>query len=169
MATVLIGAALLGALLLIVAEFTTLYSVNVAGRYVATIQTETAGSHNTYAMLPIALLAAGLALVAFRTRSRPALLALAVLGVAALLIAVLGDLPDAHAHGLTRRYQLASNSPGPGAVSGDARRGPAARGRRPRLGRPGSEPAPRPEPRPGHAATGRERQLEVPRPGRSHT
>jgi hypothetical protein len=113
-ATVFAAVGLLGALLLIVAEFTTLYSVKVAGRNVVAIQAETAGAHNSYAMLPIAVVAAGLAVVAFRNQSRPALLALAVLGIAAILIAVLGDLPDSRAHGLTRHYQLASNSPGPG-------------------------------------------------------
>jgi hypothetical protein len=108
------AAGLLGSLLLFVAEFTTLYSVNVEGEKVVAIQTQTAGSHNAYAMLPIAVLGALLSVAAYRTMNRPALLALAVLGVAALLIAVVGDLPDAHAHGLTHHYQLASNSPGPG-------------------------------------------------------
>jgi hypothetical protein len=105
---------LLGALVLIVAEFTTLYSVDVAGRYVVAIQTEAAGAHNAYAMVPLGALAALLALVAYRTESRAALVAVGALGVVAVLIAMVGDLPDAHAHGLTRHYQQARNSPGPG-------------------------------------------------------
>jgi hypothetical protein len=114
MGTVFGAAGLLGSVLLFVAEFTTLYSVKVAGQNVVAIQTETAGGHNAYAMVPIAVLGALLSVAAYRTMSRPALLALAVLGVAALLIAVVGDLPDAHAHGLTHHFQLASNSPGVG-------------------------------------------------------
>jgi len=47
-----------------------------------------------------------------------ALLALGVLGLAALLIALVGDLPDAQASGLilgpSGRYALASSSPGVG-------------------------------------------------------
>ena len=104
----------LGALLLIVAEFTTLYSVKAAGRYVTVIQTVTAGAHNAYAMVPIAVLGAALAIAAFRRPGPPALIALGALGLVAMLIAVLGDFPDAHAHGLTSHYALASNSPGPG-------------------------------------------------------
>ena len=108
------GAGVLGALVLIVAEFTTLYTVKAAGRYVTVIQTVTAGAHNAYAMVPIAVLGGALAIVAFRSPSRAALVALGALGVVAVLLAVLGDLPDTHAHGLTNRDALASNSPGPG-------------------------------------------------------
>jgi hypothetical protein len=105
---------MLGALLLLAAEFTTLYTVNVAGQSVVAIKTESAGAHNAYAMVPIALLAALLAVVAHRGQSRAALVALAALGVLSLLIAVIGDLPDTHAHGLTRQYVLASATAGPG-------------------------------------------------------
>jgi hypothetical protein len=59
-----------------------------------------AGSHHTYALVPIALLAAFFTIVVLTLGSRPALLAIGVLGVIALLIALLGDLPDAHASGL---------------------------------------------------------------------
>ncbi len=49
---------------------------------------------------------------------RPGLLAIGVLGVLALLISLLGDLPDAHGSGLigtaTTHYQLASATPSAG-------------------------------------------------------
>ena len=94
-----LAGAVVGSLLLVVAEFTTLYQAHLATR-VTPIQSVTAGSHNSYAMIPIAVLAAALAVAAWRAGSRPALLAVGVLGVVALLIALLGDLPDTHAMGL---------------------------------------------------------------------
>jgi hypothetical protein len=94
-----------GALLLIAAEFATLYQVHLATK-LAPIQSVTAGAHNSYAMVPIAALAAGLAVAAWRGGSRAALLAVGVLGVVALLIALLGDLPDAHATGLARHNSV---------------------------------------------------------------
>jgi hypothetical protein len=89
----------LGALLLAVAEFTALFRIHVAasGTHVKSVGT---GSHHSYAMLLIAVCAAALAWGIWRVGSRPALLGLGVLGVAALLIALLGDLPDASATGL---------------------------------------------------------------------
>jgi hypothetical protein len=45
-------------------------------------------------MIPIALLAAALGIAVWRTGSRSALLALGLIGVVAVLIAQLGDLPD---------------------------------------------------------------------------
>src|SRR5579859_440529 len=112
-AALLAAAALLGAALLVVAEFAPLYSV----RYVTSARsagTVSAGAHNSYALLPIALLAAVLAAGLLRTSGRPLLAALAGLGVLALLIALVGDLPDAHTHGLTARYVLAATTPGAG-------------------------------------------------------
>jgi hypothetical protein len=97
---VLVGG-LLGALLLLVAEGTTLYAVYTAGG-AAPVESVNTGSHQGYALVPIALLAALLSGVTWLTRGRAALLALAVLGLIALLIAGLGDLPDAHAKGLVR-------------------------------------------------------------------
>ncbi len=100
--TVLLGVmvgGLLGAALLLVAEFTTLYTVRTTngGTLIKTVAT---GSNHAFALIPIALLAAFLAVGAWRTGSRPALLAVGVLGVIALLISLVGDLPDAHASGL---------------------------------------------------------------------
>jgi hypothetical protein len=109
---VLLGG-LVGALLLLIAEFTTLYEVRTAASP-GPIKTVGAGSHHAYALVPIALLAIVLVYGVWRQHSRPALLAIGVLGVIALLIALLGDLPDAHASGLignASRYINASSSP----------------------------------------------------------
>jgi hypothetical protein len=91
--------ALLGALLLIVAEFTTLFQLrsSVGGGTVRSVGT---GSHHSYALVPVAVLAVVLGIAVYRTGSRPALVAIGTLGVLALLISLLGDLPDAHRSGL---------------------------------------------------------------------
>jgi hypothetical protein len=91
--------AVLGALLILVSQFTALYHVHVATGS-APIKTVGTGANHAWAPIPIALLAAALAVVVYRRRSRTALIALAVLGVVTLLIALLGDLPDAHATGI---------------------------------------------------------------------
>ncbi len=127
---------LLGAVLLLVAEFTTLYDVRTSsgGLLVKSVST---GSNHSYAMVPIAVLAALLASVAFRAASRPALLALGVLGVLALLIALVGDLPSAHTSGLTSERGLLHGDAGGARAPDhvrvrvpDARRAsPRARGR----------------------------------------
>jgi hypothetical protein len=100
------GAGGLGALLLAGAEFTTLFEVRSSARGAA-VQMVSAGAHHSYALLPIALLALVLTYSIWRTGSRIACLALAVLGLSALLIALIGDLPDAQVTGLLR---------GPGAL-----------------------------------------------------
>jgi hypothetical protein len=88
-----------GALLLLSAEFTPLYNAASATSTIP-VQTVHTGSHHAYALIPVALAAAVLAVGAARTAGRPALLALGALGILTVLIAVLGDLPDAHASGL---------------------------------------------------------------------
>jgi hypothetical protein len=97
--TAILAGGVLGALLLTVAEFTALFEVHTqaAGAPVSSVGT---GAHHAYAMLPLALLAAVLAYGAWRTHSRPALLAIGALSVISLLIALVGDLPDAHASGV---------------------------------------------------------------------
>jgi hypothetical protein len=99
----ILAGALLGSLLLVVAEFTTLFIVHVQTSSVP-IKTVTTGSHHSYALIPIAVLGA--------------VLAIGLLGIVALLIALLGDLPDAHATGLTgssvSRYVNASSNPSTG-------------------------------------------------------
>ena len=113
----LLAGGLLGALLLLIAEFTTLYDVRTATS-ASPIDSVSTGSHHSYALVPVAILAAALAFGVYRDRSRPALLALGLLGVLTLVIALAGDLPDAQASGLigssTTHYASASASPGPG-------------------------------------------------------
>jgi hypothetical protein len=104
--------ALVGALLVLVAQFTALYHVHVATSS-APIKTVGTGANHGWAPLPIALVCLPLALAVYRYGSRTALLGLAVLGIATLLIALLGDLPDAHATGLigsgANQYVQAAN------------------------------------------------------------
>jgi len=114
-AAVLAGG-LLGALLLLIAEFTTLFQVRTADGTV--VQSVGTGSHQSYALVPIAVLVGLLAYAVRSAGSRPALLAIGVMGVAALLIALLGDLPDAHASGVVGRvpaqFAAASSRPSAG-------------------------------------------------------
>jgi hypothetical protein len=93
---------LVGAALLVISELIHLYEIHIASQQ-APVSTVRGGSHNSYAFVPIAVLALVLAFGAARERSRIALLALAALGLTALLIALLGDLPDAQASGLLMR------------------------------------------------------------------
>jgi hypothetical protein len=112
-----LGASLLAALLMVVAEFTTLFTVHVESSSTA-IKTVTTGSHHSYALLPIAALVTLLAIGFWRDASRPALLAIGLLGIVTLLIALLGDLPDANATGLagssTTHFVNASSTPSAG-------------------------------------------------------
>jgi hypothetical protein len=109
-----LGGGLAGAVLLLVAEFAPLLHVR-SGASGHVIDTVTTGSHQSYALLPVAVLAIVFALGVWQTRSRLALLATGLLGVLSLLIALLGDLPDAQASGLigsaTTRFTTASASP----------------------------------------------------------
>jgi len=110
----LLGGGLTGAALLLVAEFTPLLKVHTSYSP-AVIRTVQTGSHHSYALVPVALAAVFLILAVWRTHSRPALLAIGVLGVLSLLIALVGDLPDAQATGLvgsaTTRFATASATP----------------------------------------------------------
>ncbi len=85
--------------MLIVADFSQLYTVHgvATGRIVHTYGT---GGHNGYAMALIGAFSLFLAFGVWTVGSRPALLAIGLLAVVALLIALLGDLPDAHGSGL---------------------------------------------------------------------
>ncbi len=111
------AAGALGAGLLLAAEFTPLLMVHSSAtpHAVATLGT---GPHHSYALIPVALLALALAYGAWRTGSRLALLATALLGILALLIALLGDLPAVQASGLigtaSTRFASASSSPSTG-------------------------------------------------------
>jgi hypothetical protein len=103
----------LAAAVLIASEFAQLYSVHTSATKAALV-TVTGHAHNAFAMVPIALLAALLTWGGARHGSPPALLAIGVLGVLALVIALVGDLPDAQASGIVLRaghYAAASSSP----------------------------------------------------------
>jgi hypothetical protein len=90
--------ALIGAAALAVAEFEPLYRVQTdVGHH--TVQSVSAGSHHSYALLPLAVLAALLAGALGRS-GWPVPAALALVGLAALGIALLGDLPDVHRAGV---------------------------------------------------------------------
>jgi hypothetical protein len=112
-----LAAATLGVLLLIVSEFTALFTIK-NGITGATIKTVSTGSHDSYALLPIALAAAALALLATARGNRTALVALGALGLVTLLIALLGDLPDAQSSGVigsaASGYHQANASPSTG-------------------------------------------------------
>jgi hypothetical protein len=96
-----LGAGLLGAALLLAAEFLPLLQVHSSAR-AAVVKTTSTGSHQSYALVPVAALAVALAFSVWRSRNRFALVATGVLGLVALGIALLGDLPDALASGLIR-------------------------------------------------------------------
>ena len=109
--------ALFGALLILVAQFTALYHLHSATASAA-IKTVGTGSNHTWAPVPLAVAAILLAYVVYRTGSRTALVGLLALGVATLLIALIGDLPDAHSSGLVGSsasgYVQATSSPSAG-------------------------------------------------------
>ncbi len=93
---------MVGAGLLLIAEFTPLFSVRAdgPGEALKTIQT---GSHHSHALIGVALLAALLAVSWWRSPGRPAMAAIGALGAVALVITLGHDWPDAHAAGLLRR------------------------------------------------------------------
>jgi hypothetical protein len=110
---VLLSAGLAGALVLAVSQFLNLYGTHIRSRHLL-VATATAGSEHAYALLPVAIVAAVLAYGVWRVGSRPALLGLGLLGLAALLITLLHDLPYAHRQGLWSlggHYVLAINRP----------------------------------------------------------
>jgi hypothetical protein len=109
---------LAGSILLVVAEFTPLLRVHSGAYHAGVIKTIATGSHHSYALIPVALLAMALAGVARATGNRLALGSIGVLGLVALGIALLGDLPDAHATGLLRQASGAYVQASSGAAAG---------------------------------------------------
>src|SRR4051794_20216372 len=94
-----------GAGLLLWAEWSPLYQIKVGEVVVRLGQT---GDHHSYALVPIAALALLMGFGGVVGRSRPALAAVVVLGVAALAIAFFVDRPDTNAEGLWGvRYESA--------------------------------------------------------------
>jgi len=116
-ALALLAAGIAGALLLLAAEFAPLLTVRTSALG-APVTTVTTSAHDSWALIPLALLALFLSVGAWRTDSRLGLLALGVVGIVTVLIALLGDLPDAQATGLvgspSTRYSVAASSPAAG-------------------------------------------------------
>ena len=114
---VLAVGALLGAMLVLIAQFTALYHVHSATSSAALKTVGTGGNH-AWAPIPLALAAVALAYAVYRHGNRAALAGLVALGVATLLIALFGDLPDAHSSGLIGSsaggYVQATSSPSAG-------------------------------------------------------
>jgi hypothetical protein len=111
----ILAGGLVGAVLLVVSEFTTLYTVHTATS--GPIDAVSTHAHDFYALIPIALLVAILAVGAGMLGSRLALLGLAALAIVALGIGLIGDLPDAQTTGtviVAGRYQSATASPSTG-------------------------------------------------------
>ena len=109
---------LAGAVVLVVAEFTPLAHLASSARGTTALPSLNTGSHNAYALIPLALLAGAFSLAARSGRARLAMLAVGILGLVALGIALIGDLPDAQATGLIRHpgtgYVSAAASPAAG-------------------------------------------------------
>jgi hypothetical protein len=104
---------LAGAVVLAVSQFLNLYGTHIRSRHLV-VATATTGAQHAYALIPVAIVAAVLAYGVWRVSSRPALLGIGLLGLAALLIALLRDLPYAHRQGLWNlggHYVLAINRP----------------------------------------------------------
>lgn len=95
----LFALALVACVLLVVAEFLDLNSIRII---TVTEEGIGVGSNHGYALLIIAVAAAVMAFGAFRG-SRPAGVALAILGIAALAIVLLVDLPEVDEEGLYGR------------------------------------------------------------------
>ena len=105
----LAGAAFLGAILLIVGDFSTLIQIKVL---TVSKDSISGGSHHSYALLILGIFALPMAYGATRGGSRPAMAALAAIGLVALVIMLVVDLPDIHKTGVIgQRFTDASASP----------------------------------------------------------
>jgi hypothetical protein len=141
------AASFAGAVALAASQFLPLFHTRIAASRLP-IDSVTVGSAHGYALLPIAALVALLAYGVWSVASRPALLAIAALGVASIVISLARDLSLAQRSGLRLHgghYVLAANSPASGlyletaaatllivvAVSALVLLGPAPRRRRP--------------------------------------
>jgi hypothetical protein len=151
----------LGALLLVVAEFSTLYEV-VAITAVVPGGTSTVGENHLYAQLLLAVFAVLMAWGAFVGGSRPAAFAVVLVGAVSLFIVLVVDLPDVSDEGLlAETYESAKASPRTGfyleaigavlvllAGAAAVLLGAATRTREPRPRRRRDRPAPESEPEP---------------------
>src|SRR5829696_10385882 len=109
--TLLLGVMLVGALLLIVAEFLPLYEIRAVTAVPAGGHKST-GAHHGYALGIIGLAIIPMAWGAVRGGSKPAAIAALVLAVIALFVALAIDLPDLNETGLIgRTYDQAEARP----------------------------------------------------------
>jgi len=100
-----------GAVLLVVADLSTLYSINVPGGITRSFSRH--GQHG-YALVILGVVAAFMALGALRG-AVPAMAALAFLGLVALGITLIGDAGDVHATGTYGQlYENVTAGPGSG-------------------------------------------------------
>jgi hypothetical protein len=107
----LLFAAVLGGVLLIVAEFSTTIQITV-GPGKAVVDTAIGHERHGYSLLIVGLLVFPMVFGAGVGRSRPAMAAIAVLGLAALLVALIGDAPDIHKTGVFgERFEDAQANP----------------------------------------------------------
>jgi len=107
-----LGAGLTGAALLIAADLTTLVEIKVI-----TVVKERLSGHDqhSWAMAVLGVAALPMAYGAGARRARPAMLALALIGLVAVAIALFGDLPDLDETGVIgERYEEAAARPGVG-------------------------------------------------------
>jgi hypothetical protein len=107
----LAGLALVAIVLLLISSFLTLISISTG---LSTLKTRTGFDHHSVTMLLLGLAAVPMLIGALRG-ARPAMIALAMIGIVVVVIALTVDLPDALDEGLYgERYEGAEASPGAG-------------------------------------------------------
>ena len=104
-------AMLLGACLLVLADFLDLFRIEAAG---LTVSEQQGGDQHAFAQVVIGIAVIGAALLARSTRQWPPAGAAAVLALIALGVALIGDLPEATRTDLVRGARLAEASPAAG-------------------------------------------------------
>jgi hypothetical protein len=100
MGLMVLAGAVSGAVLLLFAEFAPLAHIHSSAPGSPVVKTLMTGSHHAYALIPVAVLAPVLAMSVHWTGNRLAVASIGALGLVGLGIALLRDLPDAHASGL---------------------------------------------------------------------
>jgi hypothetical protein len=112
---VLAAGAFIGAVLLVVSDFTTLFKVQTEAGVTVPNGTVKGHDNHSFSMLVLGLAALPLAYWSTRYASRPAMTGLAGLGLIAVIIAVGFDLSDATGtNTLTRTFEDATGSPAAG-------------------------------------------------------
>jgi hypothetical protein len=111
----LAAAAFVGAVLLVISDFTTLFRVHTEAGVTVPSGTVKGHDNHSYSMLIIGLASLPLAYAATRYGSRPAMTGLAGLGLIAVVIAIGFDLSDATGtNTLARTFENATGSPAAG-------------------------------------------------------